>query len=178
MSLISDINSEKIEMDMTPMIDVTFLLLIFFMCTLKFKVLEGKLTAYLPKDVGVNSSDAPPVEKVQIDIHVIVEGNKVKPKAKPSDPAVPYDDPTGESRYVYEGRKLSYTIGTQKFTDLAEVQKRLRKIRTQRGDDDAPAVLQPYAGTIMGDVIPVLDAAVAADFTDITFGGAFADHVK
>ncbi|MDF1837417.1 MAG: biopolymer transporter ExbD, partial [Planctomycetota bacterium] len=40
-------------MDMTPMIDVTFLLLIFFMCTLKFKVLEGKLTAYLPKDVGV-----------------------------------------------------------------------------------------------------------------------------
>lgn len=77
MSLISDINSEKIEMDMTPMIDVTFLLLIFFMCTLKFKVLEGKLTAYLPKDVGVNSSDAPPVEKVQIDIHVIVDRKSV-----------------------------------------------------------------------------------------------------
>ncbi len=178
MSLITDIQAEKIEMDMTPMIDVTFLLLIFFMCTLKFKVLEGKLTAYLPKDVGVNTSDAPPVEKVQIDIHVTEEGRKVKPRAKPSDPYVAYDDPTFKTRYVYDGRRLSYTIGTQKFTDLKDVQDRLRKIKIARGDDDAPAVLQPYAGSIMGDVIPVLDAAVAAKFTDITFGGAFADHIK
>jgi biopolymer transport protein ExbD len=178
MSLISEINDEKIEMDMTPMIDVTFLLLIFFMCTLKFKVLEGKLTAYLPKDVGVNSSDAPPVEKVQVDIHVIEEGRKVKPRAKPTDAFVTYDDPTGLTRYVYDGRRLSYTIGTQKFTDIAEVQKRLTKIKIARGEDDAPAVLQPYAGCIMGDIIPILDAAVAANFSDITFGGAFADHIK
>ena len=41
-----EIMDEKCELQMTPMIDVTFLLLIFFMCTLKFKVLEGKLGAY------------------------------------------------------------------------------------------------------------------------------------
>ncbi len=178
MSLITDIQDEKIEMDMTPMIDVTFLLLIFFMCTLKFKLLEGKLTAYLPKDVGVNNSDAPPVEKVQIDIHVIDPGRKVKPRGKASDPIEPYADLTNESRYVFDGRKLSYTIGTQKFTDLKEVQKRLTKIKIDRGEDDAPAVLQPFADCIMGDVIPVLDAAVAGKFKDITFGGAYADHVK
>ncbi len=178
MSLVSDIQDEKIEMDMTPMIDATFLLLIFFMCTLKFKVLEGKLTAYLPKDVGVNTSDAPPVEKVQVDIHVIAAGDKIKPRAKVSDPIVPYADETGKTRFVYHNRKLSYTIGTQKFTDIVEVQKRLAKIKKSRGEDDAPAVLQPYAGCIMGDIIPILDAAVAADFTDITFGGAFADHIK
>ncbi|MDF1839361.1 MAG: hypothetical protein P1V35_15950, partial [Planctomycetota bacterium] len=119
-----------------------------------------------------------PVEKVQVDIHVIVAGDKVKPRGKPTDPIVPYDDPTGKSRYVFMGRKLSYTIGTQKFTDLAEVQKRLTKIKKARGEDDAPAVLQPYAGCIMGDIIPLLDAAVASNFTDITFGGAFADHMK
>ena len=47
-------SKETCDLPMTPMIDVTFLLLIFFMCTLKFKTLEGKLAAYLPKDVGVN----------------------------------------------------------------------------------------------------------------------------
>ena len=46
---------DEIKMDMTPMIDVVFQLMIFFMCTIKFKTLEGKLTAYLPKDVGVNT---------------------------------------------------------------------------------------------------------------------------
>lgn len=36
--------------DLTPMIDVTFLILVFFLCTIKFKTLEGKLDSYLPKD--------------------------------------------------------------------------------------------------------------------------------
>ena len=44
---------EEVKMDMTPMIDVTFLLLVFFMCSLDFKSLEGKLSAYLPKKIGV-----------------------------------------------------------------------------------------------------------------------------
>ena len=34
---------EPVETDMTPMIDVTFQLIIFFICTIKFKTLEGKL---------------------------------------------------------------------------------------------------------------------------------------
>ena len=62
MSILSDIAEEEYKMEMTPMIDVTFLLLIFFLLTIKFKVLEGKLAAYLPKDVGVNSSPAEPKE--------------------------------------------------------------------------------------------------------------------
>lgn len=38
--------------DLTPMIDVTFLLLIFFVLNLKFKVPEGEMENYLPKDQG------------------------------------------------------------------------------------------------------------------------------
>ena len=45
MSMLQELNEDKCEMEMTPMIDVTFLLLIFFLCTLKFKLLEGKLQA-------------------------------------------------------------------------------------------------------------------------------------
>ena len=40
------------EMNITPMIDVVFQLLIFFMIAAKFKTLEGKLLAYLPKNAG------------------------------------------------------------------------------------------------------------------------------
>ena len=60
MSALNEIAQEEIEMQMTPMIDVVFLLLIFFLCTLKFKLLEGKLAAYLPKDLGGNSMPAEP----------------------------------------------------------------------------------------------------------------------
>ena len=173
MSMLEKLQNEKHEMEMTPMIDVTFLLLIFFMCTLKFKLLEGKLSAYLPKDVGTEATPAEPIEKVQIDIHVVEEGVKMN-----ADKSAVYDDPSGKSRHTFQGRKVRYTIGNQRFTELGPLQKQLTKIKDARDDDKAPAVLQPNAGCITGDVIPVLDAAVAAGFRDITFGGAFDDNIK
>lgn len=39
-------------LDMTSMIDVVFLLLIFFMCATKFKMPEGALRSYLPRNRG------------------------------------------------------------------------------------------------------------------------------
>lgn len=44
-----------IEMNMTPMIDIVFQLLIFFIVNLKFKTLEKKLLSYLPTDFGLAS---------------------------------------------------------------------------------------------------------------------------
>ena len=49
-------SSSKVELDMTSMIDVVFLLLIFFMCATKFKIAEGSLRAFLPRDRGSQSS--------------------------------------------------------------------------------------------------------------------------
>ena len=49
------------EMDMTSMIDVVFLLLIFFMCATKFRAPEGVLRAFLPRDRG-NTSSSPTVQ--------------------------------------------------------------------------------------------------------------------
>ena len=58
---------EDAEMDMTPMIDVVFLLIIFFLC-IEFKTLEAKLPAYLPKDRGSQSTPEEPVEQLSIKI--------------------------------------------------------------------------------------------------------------
>jgi biopolymer transport protein ExbD len=48
------------DLNMTPMIDVVFQLLIFFMLSMHFRESEGKLITTLPKDKGLRSSASNP----------------------------------------------------------------------------------------------------------------------
>jgi len=149
--------------DMTPMIDVTFQLLIFFMLTIEFKQLEGKLSAYLPKDVGVNQSQAEPKEKVEIVLRVAAEGTKLDPEK-----GGPW---TGEGPYKYgDDRKVDISIGPRTTRDLEEVRRRLKELKLQ--DPERPATIDAYPGTIYEDVIKVLDVVLLADYSDVTFVGA------
>ena len=169
---------EECEMQMTPMIDVVFLLLIFFMCTLKFKTLEGKLSAYLPKDVGVNTDEAEPIEKIEILMRVKNDGVKMRPDGT----AYTKDDELQRRRFVYDdSRVVEYSVGPNRTRDIKELSKRLRKAHKDRvamGQDKIPATIDARPGTIYADVVKVLDAAVEAGFTDITFVGAYDDHIK
>ncbi|MFQ5506626.1 MAG: ExbD/TolR family protein, partial [Planctomycetota bacterium] len=70
------------SMDLTPMIDVVFLLVIFFLC-LEFKSLEGRLAANLPKDIGPNPTPAEPIEMLDIRISTIDRGRKVTDELHP-----------------------------------------------------------------------------------------------
>jgi biopolymer transport protein ExbD len=56
------------ELPMTPMIDVIFQLVIFFMCSGHFKQIEGKLMSYLPPDKGFARTvdDKPPSPELRI----------------------------------------------------------------------------------------------------------------
>ena len=45
--------TEDLKPNLTPMIDIIFQLLIFFVLTAKFIAFEGQLQAYLPKDRGL-----------------------------------------------------------------------------------------------------------------------------
>ena len=62
------------EVDMTPMIDVVFLMIIFFLC-IDFRVLEAKLPAFLPRDRG-GSLTADPIEQLSVRVHRVAEGQK------------------------------------------------------------------------------------------------------
>ncbi len=105
MSQLRELAEEECELTMTPMIDVTFLLLIFFMCTIRFKTLEGKLSAHLPKDVGFQSEPLGPVEKVDIKLTVISEGSKMHP-ARWGEPW------SGKGPFRYgDDRVIRYAIG-------------------------------------------------------------------
>jgi biopolymer transport protein ExbD len=149
--------------DMTPMIDVVFQLLIFFMLTIEFKQLEGKLSAYLPKDVGVNTTQAEPKEKVEIVLRVATEGTKLDPVNN-----MPW---SGEGPFRYgDDRKIDISIGPKTTRDLEEVKRRLKDLRLQ--DPERPATIDPHPGTVYEDVIKVLDVVLLADYTDVTFIGA------
>ena len=43
------VEAERVSLRLTPMIDVVFLLLVFFMYTARFRTLEGQLGVFLPR---------------------------------------------------------------------------------------------------------------------------------
>ena len=138
---------EDVKLELTPMIDVTFLLLIFFICTMKFKVLEGKLVTNLPKDVGVNSSPVDDIlEKVEIDILV----DKTRP----------------------EGFKVA--INSVVVQDLKTFYNRI--VAFIRNDAETRATLYPREGVNYEQVVKVVDQLLAANLTDITFAGVAFDN--
>ncbi|MEQ8765851.1 MAG: biopolymer transporter ExbD [Planctomycetota bacterium] len=150
---------EEVKLEMTPMIDVTFLLLIFFMCLIKFKMLEGKLAAYLPKDVGVNNTPIEePLEK--IDLRITVEGES---NGK---------DPLGRTVGKRKLQNVKYWIGGSGFTELEAFKKRLQYIRSQQ--PELKATLAPSKEVLTDYVVKLMDACLAIDLTDITFKGSSA----
>jgi len=155
---------EPTKGDMTPMIDVTFQLLIFFMLTIEFKTLEGKLAAYLPKDVGVNQTQAEPKEKVEIKIKVVEEGSKVDP----FNANLPWSG-TGPYKFGND-RVVTYSIGPRTTRDTEELKRRLQEL--YRADPEQAATIDPYPGTVYEDVVQILDVAIQVGYEDITFIGA------
>ena len=47
-----DPNDNPVAINVVPMVDVIFCLCVFFMCSMKFKEMEGKFDSWLPKDKG------------------------------------------------------------------------------------------------------------------------------
>lgn len=161
------------KLGMTPMIDITFLILIFFMCTMKFRTLEGTLAAELPKDVGVNHGAIDELEKLEIRIVVVAQGNKVRRRADGS--VVPYttEHAAAGLRFDHDAsRTLEYRVGATRTQSLDEAVESIR-----RHFDAAPdrrVTLDPKEGTTNRDVVPVLDALLDIGFTDVTFRGTAA----
>jgi biopolymer transport protein ExbD len=62
-------NSDNpLPLNVVPLIDVIFCLLLFFMCSFHFKTLEGKMDAWLPQDKGNVKSKPDPTEVGEIRI--------------------------------------------------------------------------------------------------------------
>jgi biopolymer transport protein ExbD len=68
--VVDEMQSGEIKLELTPMIDMAFLIIIFFMC-LPFKTLDGKLAAFLPTDKGINPVPQEPPPEIKVSVHIV-----------------------------------------------------------------------------------------------------------
>jgi biopolymer transport protein ExbD len=130
-----------IDSAMTPMIDVVFLLLVFFVWTASFQVVEQMLPAELSSQMGTDQATPlePPLEK---DLEDIVIG-------------VSFDG------------KAAWTLNGQPLSDAATVERRLASIA--RVDPAATVIVHPAPEVPLEYVIETYDAAKLTGFTSVSF---------
>lgn len=68
-----------VSLNVTAMVDIIFCLCIFFMCSFKFKQLEGKFQSWLPKDKG-SGATSDPGEIKEIRIAMLWDADQKKPR--------------------------------------------------------------------------------------------------
>ncbi len=111
---------EECKLEMTPMIDVVFLLLIFFMVTMNFRVKEGKLEQRLPKNIGQNAGGKPiDREMVRVRIQLIKsEPAKLKQmvvKRKSFDQVFGKDHILKDTKF-----HIKFVVGNQKVLEMIQ----------------------------------------------------------
>ena len=153
------------RIDMTPMIDVVFQLLVFFMCTIQFRTLEGRLSAYLPKGVGQDPGEAESLERVTLAIHVRTPGTKLEPRG---------DRPwSGQGPFRFgPDRSVVYRVGPREVRGMPALTERLRELRArlpERGLTIDARTAPSGPAPVYSDLIGALDCALAAGFEDIRF---------
>ena len=99
-------------MDMTPMIDIVFQLLIFFLLAAKFIAFEGQLSSYLPKDRGLQAafSKIEPDEVIFFLDWIADETDPITGKVRCQTINYrPPEDPTGSGDYEFPSVDASGT---------------------------------------------------------------------
>jgi biopolymer transport protein ExbD len=173
---------EAFDINLTPMIDVVFQLIIFFMCAMKFKTLEKKIEAFLPKDRGLEATPQRIEERQEIKVtikqeldegvpHFVMFGEDIGRTA--SDNGVPRlkkpdDLRSGTEIEAWDAKRAAFWNRHIK-DKLVKVQEEIERLfdtdKTLPGQIDAgPNVRHEY-------VVAVLNCFMAAGMTDITFVG-------
>ena len=133
----------ELEIKMTPMIDVVFLLLVFFVWTASFHAVEYLLPSSLSQKQGTGQTvnvDEPPPEIEFEDIVV---------------------------RISFTNNQPAWSVNGQPVASLSEVRNRLALVADIK--IDSPVILHPDETVPVGNVIDVYDATRLAGFTQIQF---------
>ena len=138
----------KSEANMTPMIDVVFQLIIVFLCSMKFRTLDMKIEAFLPKDVGLSS--APATAEVETKVNVKLRRRKGE----------------SETQIFLLDSRLGKASAEGIWTVL---QKRLSEFVTK--DAKVKAEIDADADVPHGDVMRALDSFTAANLSNVVFRG-------
>lgn len=149
--------------DLTPMIDVVFNLLVFFMCATKLRSVEGTITAYLPKDLGLLGA----AQEVRL--------NDVRVKLL-------WHDAQGRPTDAPEGHVV-VALGPHRFNapgDLdgpraplhaawRDLHARLVEIRSATEVPDLPVIIDAHPQVPTQHVVSALNEAIRAGLKDVRF---------
>jgi len=72
-----DASDNPVAINVVPMVDVIFCLCVFFMCSMKFKQLEGKFDSWLPKDKG-NQGTPSDIQETRVALFWDVDKQKTR----------------------------------------------------------------------------------------------------
>ena len=135
-------NDDSLELKMTPMIDVVFLLLVFFVWTSSFELPEFDLPgslAELPMGAAEASSETPPVEN--------------------------FDEIIIRRLWQVEGTKI--TLNGQELDRMSDIKDRLAEI-TSLGVQP-PVIVDPDENVTMALAVQAYDAARSAGVDRVLF---------
>jgi biopolymer transport protein ExbD len=127
---------------MTPMIDVVFLLLVFFVWTASFHMIEYILPSKLSSQIGANTIET-------------------------SEPTPEEDFEKVIVRLQWQGSQSFLTVNEAAIGSLAELDQKLSAIAQIK--TDAPVIVHPDDEVPLGDVIEVYDVAKSVGFSQVSF---------
>ncbi len=170
--------ADDTELNMTPMIDIVFQLIIFFLLSLKFKTIDRRIESMLPKDRGLAPTPTFPEDFLKVKIKVFRRDMKDKLKAytlvKIDNDAAVYKLPrawkgrgkeTAERIAEYDGKMRSIK---------AVVNRKMKAHGGVAADVKGEIVAPPPKGGAVphGDIMQVLDIFLQLGMTDVVFEGA------
>jgi predicted Zn finger-like uncharacterized protein len=136
---------EEAEMDMTPMVDVTFLLLIFFMLTASF-TFQKAFSVPTERSDEASTNAVPEEQDLSETVTVQVDENN--------------------SFTVLTASSADETPGKQSLIML--LNKAVEEIRGDRGPDaDAKLIVQAHTDSKLQAVVDAIDAGAVAQFSEI-----------
>ncbi len=140
--------STAIQPPLTPMIDIVFQLLLFFLLACQFRMDEGQIAANLPDLSGKPPPKTIPVDPIDITLQATGrDGLDVLIQVKRTD-GVAAELTTAEELYAF-----------------------LTQIKSSHGEqaDDVPVTIEPIGNVRWGHVANVFNQAVRADYKKVGF---------
>ena len=132
-----------LDVKMTPMIDVVFLLLIFFVWSASFEIVEHLLPSHIAELIGSEPTDSTQTPPPEADFDDVVV------------------------RLIQAAGKTTWRVNDTPMANLAQVRAQLDSIAKIK--NDAPVILHPDPQVPLGAVIDVYDISRIVGFEKVSF---------
>lgn len=172
--------TDETELNMTPMIDIVFQLIIFFMLSLKFKTVERRIESMLPKDRGLAPTPTFPPDFLKVKIKVFRRGLETTADSEDDYTMIKVDN-TQEYHLPkgWKGRHKETIPRIKQYDGVTAGVKALvaRKLQEHGGNTaevKGEIVAPPPKGGAVphGDVVQMLNIFLELGITDVVFEGA------